>query len=162
MVSYGNPVYKPSDLRGTYSTKGYKNLHIVGVADNEGAPARVLELRDHFLKSKAKLFGRFYGDITTVAIWDSTEMYGRDLASLHHVGENVFSGEWLKLFEAHGDFEAVLTPSSVSVASFIECKIVEGDKLSILSLTDPISSTHRPHGAFLEQSSMHTQTQMAY
>ena len=125
MVSYGNPVFDASDLRGTYTAEGYKNLHILGVDDNEGVPAQVLELRNHFLHSKAKHFGRFAGEIRTVAIWDSSEMVGRDFASLHHLGENVFSGEWMQLFEAHGDFEAVLAPASVSVASMIKCVIAE-------------------------------------
>lgn len=113
-LSKGSPVFKASDLRGTYSAKGYKNLHIIGVDDNEGVPVKVLELRDHFLKSKAKIFGRLMSESKTVAIWDSTETYGNDLASLHHVGENVFYGEWLQYYEAHGNCEAVLAPASVS------------------------------------------------
>lgn len=118
MVSYGNPVFDASDLRGTYTAEGYKNLHILGVDDNEGVPAQVLELRNHFLHSKAKHFGRFAGEISTVAIWNSTETYCEDLASLHHVGENVFHGDCLQLYEAHGKAEAILAPGSVSVHNF--------------------------------------------
>lgn len=115
LLSQRNSVTKLSDLRGTYSAKGCKNIHIVGVDDTEGVPARVLELRDHFLNSKAKVFGTFAGEIKMVAIWDTMDSYGKDLASLHHVGDNVFYGEWLQFYRARGNFEAVLTPASVSL-----------------------------------------------
>lgn len=119
-------------MRGTYSAKGFKNLHIVGINDEDGVPARVLELRNHFLKSKAKFFGRLVSEIRTLAIWDSTETYCEDLGSLHHVGENMFYIEWLQLFEARGDFESVLVPASVSVIDqFIICSIRrEGNRLN--------------------------------
>lgn len=114
MVAYGNPVVSPSDLRGTYSVKGYQNLHIVGVDDKEGIPTRVLDLRDHYLRSEAKVFGRLAGEIKTVAIWDSTKMLESGIAAFYHVGENVYHAEWLQLLEAYQGAQAVLVPESVS------------------------------------------------
>lgn len=114
MAAQGNPIFNATEIRGTYSARGYKNLHIVGINDNEGVPSKVNEMRDHQLKSGAKIFGKLVGEISTVAIWDSTEMYGTSLIALHHVGENVYYGEKLQLFAAHGGFESVLAPTSVS------------------------------------------------
>lgn len=125
MVSRNNQTFTVSDLRGTYSAKGYPNLHILGVKDNEGIPTRVLELRDHFLQSQAKIFGRVAGEIETVAFWNSTEMLGDDIASLHHVGENVFYGEWMQLFEAYKGAEAVLALKSVSLCYFVPTWLCE-------------------------------------
>lgn len=117
MIHYDNPVVKASEIRGTYSAKGYQDLHVIGLEDQEGIPTRVLELREHFLHSKAKVFGKFAGEIRMIAIWDSTEMLESDFAILYHVGENVYHAEWVLMFEAYHEFEAILAPASVSFTS---------------------------------------------
>lgn len=118
MIYYGNPVINITDLRGTYSIKGYRNLHIVNVEDKEDViPIEVIKLRDHFLKSGATVFGKLSGsggdNIKTVAIWDSTEMLENNFAILHHIGENVYLVEWIQLFEAYRAFPAVLASERV-------------------------------------------------
>lgn len=109
------PVIDVTKLKGTYQAEGLLPLHIVGAEDQQ-VPETVRALRARFLEQP--YWGRLVAPISLMAIWDTNDAILRDFASLHHLGGNVYYGEWFKRYSAQGPEESVVGPMSVSQASF--------------------------------------------